>query len=404
LVVWGALLLAVAYRRMTVRYRLTTYRFFHETGLLSRVGNRVGADPLFVDPEELAFTAVPFAGDPSFVTVLIRTGPGDPQGDFHIEAGSPAVDRGVTRFNSIDAPAIDVDGQSRLAGVGPDVGADERAGAPAVLYFSVETDISGGHQNEDVLSWTRGATGSGALVTVLDLSDVGVTNNVDAVHRIDEDSYLLSFSVDTTVPHGVGSVEPEDVLRFDAMSPGAATTGTFSWYFDGSDVDLTTTSTNNNENVDAVSLVGGDLIVSTQGNFSVTGASGSGHDLIRFTPSSGSGLGDDSSAGTWAMYFDGSDVQLTTGGEVLDGAAPQPSADRIFLSTGGGFNVPLTGVSGFALNLTGQDEDVFYCVSYTPETGGSTTCVFASAVFFDGTPTGIGLSANDVDGVDVDVP
>ena len=41
LVIWGGLLLLLAYRRLTVRYRLTTYRFFHELGLLSRVGNRI---------------------------------------------------------------------------------------------------------------------------------------------------------------------------------------------------------------------------------------------------------------------------------------------------------------------------------------------------------------------------
>ena len=40
-VLWGALLLLLAYRRLTVRYRLTTFRFFHELGLLSRVGNRI---------------------------------------------------------------------------------------------------------------------------------------------------------------------------------------------------------------------------------------------------------------------------------------------------------------------------------------------------------------------------
>ena len=41
IVVWCGLGLLYAYRRMTVRYRLSTYRFFHDTGLLSRVGNRV---------------------------------------------------------------------------------------------------------------------------------------------------------------------------------------------------------------------------------------------------------------------------------------------------------------------------------------------------------------------------
>jgi uncharacterized membrane protein YdbT with pleckstrin-like domain len=41
ILVWVGLALLYFYRRMTVHYRLTTYRFFHETGLLSRVGNRV---------------------------------------------------------------------------------------------------------------------------------------------------------------------------------------------------------------------------------------------------------------------------------------------------------------------------------------------------------------------------
>jgi membrane protein YdbS with pleckstrin-like domain len=39
--IWGLLGLTLLYRRLTVRYRLTNYRFFHETGLLSRTGNRI---------------------------------------------------------------------------------------------------------------------------------------------------------------------------------------------------------------------------------------------------------------------------------------------------------------------------------------------------------------------------
>ncbi len=41
IVLWAILGLVLLYRRMTVRYRLTSYRFFHETGLLSRTRNRV---------------------------------------------------------------------------------------------------------------------------------------------------------------------------------------------------------------------------------------------------------------------------------------------------------------------------------------------------------------------------
>lgn len=40
-VVWVGLLMLLAYRRLTVRYRLTTFRFFHELGLLSRFANRI---------------------------------------------------------------------------------------------------------------------------------------------------------------------------------------------------------------------------------------------------------------------------------------------------------------------------------------------------------------------------
>jgi len=40
-VFWAILGLVILYRRMTVAYRLTTYRFFHETGLLSRTRNRI---------------------------------------------------------------------------------------------------------------------------------------------------------------------------------------------------------------------------------------------------------------------------------------------------------------------------------------------------------------------------
>jgi uncharacterized membrane protein YdbT with pleckstrin-like domain len=40
-IAWAVLGLVLLYRRLSVRYRLTTYRFFHETGLLSRTRDRV---------------------------------------------------------------------------------------------------------------------------------------------------------------------------------------------------------------------------------------------------------------------------------------------------------------------------------------------------------------------------
>jgi membrane protein YdbS with pleckstrin-like domain len=41
LVLWVIFGLVLVYRKLSVRYRLTTFRFFHETGLLSRTRNRI---------------------------------------------------------------------------------------------------------------------------------------------------------------------------------------------------------------------------------------------------------------------------------------------------------------------------------------------------------------------------
>jgi membrane protein YdbS with pleckstrin-like domain len=41
LILWAAIGLVALYRRMTVRYQLTTFRLFHETGLLSRTRDRI---------------------------------------------------------------------------------------------------------------------------------------------------------------------------------------------------------------------------------------------------------------------------------------------------------------------------------------------------------------------------
>jgi uncharacterized membrane protein YdbT with pleckstrin-like domain len=41
LIIWGGLLLTLAYRRVSVKYRLTNQRLFHEQGILRRVTDRI---------------------------------------------------------------------------------------------------------------------------------------------------------------------------------------------------------------------------------------------------------------------------------------------------------------------------------------------------------------------------
>ncbi len=149
-------------------------------------------------------------------------------------------------------------------------------------------------------------------------------------------------------------------------------------YLNGIDVGLDMAA----ENIDSVSLLtDGRVLISTTGNPVVAGVTGAkDEDVLAFTPVS---LGNVTS-GTWAMYFDGSDVGLSeTSGEDVD-ALDVTSNGRIYLSTSGDFSV--TGASG-------ADEDVFVCMPTS--VGNVTACNYSAALYFDGSTWG--LTANDVD-------
>lgn len=221
---------------------------------------------------------------------------------------------------------------------------------------------------------------NGAWSMLFDASDVGVTRDVDAFAFLDADSILLSFDTDGSIPGVSGTVTETDIVRFDATSLGANTAGAFSLYFDGDDVGLTTSG----EDIDALELLSdGRILISTLNAVDVPNLSGEAdEDVLAFTPTT---LGS-STSGTWAFYFDGSDVSLTSG-EDVDGFAVA-SNGRLYLSDVGAFAVP---------GLSGANEDVFTC---TPGTlGPTTTCTYQTTLAFDGSAWG--LAGDDVDGVDI---
>jgi hypothetical protein len=192
---------------------------------------------------------------------------------------------------------------------------------------------------------------------------------------LDSDSLLLSFT--TTITIGTLTITPQDVVQFDASLLGSTTAGTFRMYFDGSDVGFDTSS----ESIDSLSLLpDGRLLFSITGSPSVPSVTtGRDEDVLAFMPAS---LGD-VTAGTWAMYFDGSDVGLgESSNEDID--ALDVVNGNIYLSTLGDFAVP---------GLTGTDEDVFVCRSTS--LGDTTACTYLSALYFDGSTWG--LASNDVD-------
>ena len=63
-----------------------------------------------------------------------------PGGDYHLAVGSPAIDAGVAVYQGADAPANDLDGNTRSQGKGWDVGAYEGANEmPTGVASSNET-------------------------------------------------------------------------------------------------------------------------------------------------------------------------------------------------------------------------------------------------------------------------
>jgi hypothetical protein len=211
--------------------------------------------------------------------------------------------------------------------------------------------------DEDILSYNQ-TTGTWSMY--FDGSDVGVTSDVDSLSIMSDGSILLSLDVDGTVGT-LGTVDDSDILRFIPTSLGATTSGSLQWYFDGSDVGLTTTA----EDIDAIGFApDGRLIVSTGGAVSVTGVSGNDEDLLSFTPTA---LGATTS-GTWSLYFDGSDVGLNDStSEQINETWIDSVTNQVYITTLGTFTV--TGVSG-------EGSDIFIC---TPSSLGSTTaCTFTS--------------------------
>ena len=148
----------------------------------------------------------------------------------------------------------------------------------------------------------------------------------------------------------------------------------------GSDVGLTSSD----EDVDALNLLAnGNLLISTRDSVSVPDVSGKDEDILEFTPGSLGG----NTTGSWSLYFDGSDVGLTSSGEDLDGLGLDAEG-KLYLSSTGSLS---------ANGASGADEDVFI---FTPsKLGPGTSGSFDSTLYFDGSKYGLG--GNDIWAIDI---
>lgn len=194
---------------------------------------------------------------------------------------------------------------------------------------------------------------------IFDGSDVGIKTDINGFEWLPDGSLLLTVDRPTTIA-GIGTVDDSDIVRFIPQQFGRTTAGSFELYFDGSDVKLTT----NGEDIDAIAFSPeGDLIISTLGGVRVDSVRGKDEDLLRFRANRWG----NNTAGSFELYFDGSDVGLTTKKEDIFGLWISADRGDLYFSTAGPFAVQ---------GLQGQAWDLSFC---TPNSLGNTTgCTFTN--------------------------
>jgi hypothetical protein len=168
------------------------------------------------------------------------------------------------------------------------------------------------------------------------------------------------------------SFADEDIIVYND------TTGTWSMYFDGSDVGLDTTG------IDAFQLMADNnfLLSFTTDGVQVTDAMSNtltidNSDIVRFIPTA---LGDNT-VGTFEWFFDGSDVGLDTSSENVD-AIGFTTNGNLVVSSSGIFNV--SGASG-----DGEDLLAFTATSLGQNTSGTWQ------LYFDGSDVELGDVASE---------
>ncbi len=242
-----------------------------------------------------------------------------------------------------------------------------------VVYVSSSTGGKVGgvsFRDEDILAYDP-ATDAWSMI--FDGSDVGLGGvDVDAFAIMADGSLLLSVHKALSVS-GLGTVDDSDILRFVPTSLGKNTAGALSLYLRGKDVGLT----KGGEDIDAIGFApDGRLLVSTLGSVRAPGVSGRDEDLIAL----------DASGSSWSLYFDGSNVGLSSSNEDIWGVTVNASG-QIQLSTKGSFAVN---------GLRGKGADVFTCAP-TGLGANNTGCDFT--LYWRGADHGFG--AEMIDGVNI---
>ncbi len=210
---------------------------------------------------------------------------------------------------------------------------------------------------------------NGTWTLYFDGSMVGITKNIKSVFLQEGGGILMTFVSNQQISD-LGTVTASDIVRFVPTGLGQSTAGQFEWYFDGSDVDLTTSG----EKIDALSVLSnGDVLISTTGTAKVSAAGGTlvarDEDILRFMPSQ---LGQQT-AGQWSLFLDGSGI-AGLAGEDIGGLSVDEATNDLYLTLLGGFSIG---------GIKGNGRDILRLV---PVAGGSYQ---AAELVLDGSEVGL---------------
>ncbi len=203
------------------------------------------------------------------------------------------------------------------------------------------------------------------------------TGNVTVTVGGQDAIVYMSFASTTQVP-GLGAVPDEDIVVYNNV------TGTWSMFFDASDVGITGTDLN------AMHILGNGTVVMSFGTITeipglINGPSGTTvepADTVIFNPVSTGA----NTAGTFTFLLDGSDVGLDTSGENIDGIFIGPWT-LTALSTSGGLSIPG--------GPTASDEDLTLMIQLPASYGPDSEVVWGPR-FFDGSDLGLTTSGDDI--------
>ena len=235
---------------------------------------------------------------------------------------------------------------------------------PERYYFTFDSTTAvpgkGKARDEDIVCYDR-ATNSWSRY--FDGSDVGLSDTaLNAIHVRPNGDILFSisdkvFEIPGLIggPGGKIKVRRNDIVLFQPTSTGAATAGTFTFFFDGSDVGLTTAG----ENIDGIyEFANGDLALSFTGSVDAQGLTAKDEDVLLFDPTSTG----EATAGTFSRLVDGSDLELSNSAEDLDAVTFDRDEELLF-STEGAWSVA---------EGKGADEDLgWFEGTFGPATSGT---------------------------------